>query len=648
MLNTIKIFFAAFLIAVPTLIVAQDDPELNRRAERAFNEGRDYFAHGMFERAIEQMERVLNRNPDHVPSLYFYGVSNFELARYEEALEAFTAITDQEEFDPLFNDSWLLKGRCFLHLGKPEKAIEPLEKFQKIAEGSRWESTAKEWLSNARFINQAIHEPVEFEPRQVELPVEDHQSIYLPVKSLDGERLVYTVRERGTEYIVSSAKTEDGWSTPIRYSFLEQYPHNAAPSISPDGNMMLLTICNHRDNIGGCDLYLAVRSESTGQWRGPYNLGEQVNSRGWDSQPAFGPDGRTFYFASDRPGGEGGRDIWYSRILSGGNFATPVNAGPEINSPGNEASPFLHKDGRTLFFKSNGHPGMGDYDIFVARKDDDGKWENPVNLGYPINTMAHDGAIFVDSDGLTAYMASDRFQPPEKRGIYRIFSFSLPDYAQASPVTYIQAKVFDALTGKPLKANARIVNLTKDETVYNHILGSAGTMFAVLTTEADYSLNVHKKGYEFVSRRISVEGKATADNPFVINIPLKPLPEEHDTVETSIVLENVLFEFGSHRLDTSSFSELDRLVEYLDAQEEVKVEIHGHTDNIGDPGDNLILSEKRAASVVEYLIEKGIDPERISSRGFGESKPIADNETEEGRALNRRTEMVVVRDNKEN
>jgi outer membrane protein OmpA-like peptidoglycan-associated protein len=502
-------------------------------------------------------------------------------------------------------------------------------------------------LANAKFAVDATANPVEFEPEMVNLPVEDHQSVYLPVKSFDGERLLYTIRDKGREYLVSSTKTTEGWSLPQGLPFLEAYPQTAAPSLSPDGNLMLLTICNHRDNIGGCDLYLASRNSTTGEWRGPFNLGEQVNSRGWDSQPVFGPDGRTFYFSSDRSGGYGGRDIWYSRLMSGGNFAEPVNAGPKINSPGNEASPFLHQDGRTLFFKSNGHPGMGDYDIFISRKDEKGEWESPVNLGYPINTMAHDGAIFVDSDGVTAYMASDRFQPVDKRGIYRIYRFKLPDHAKAASVTYIEARVTDASTDLPLKANARIVNLSEDETVYNHILGDAGTMFAVLRSDASYSLNVDKKGYEFVSRRIIVKGEATAEDPFVINIALQPLPETGDTASPAIVLENVLFEFGSHLLDTSSHSELDRLVEYLNRQGEVVVEIHGHTDSIGNPEDNLMLSENRAQSVVDYLVANGVPKKRISAKGFGETKPIADNETEEGRALNRRTELVIVRNGAE-
>lgn len=597
---------------------------------------------GDFSAAAENFDRVLSRYPNHFLSRYYSGISHFELGNYEKAKNYFEDLTSREELNPMYNDTWLLLGQSLMRLGRYGDALEPIARFAELESDGRWADVAQRWKKTAEFAVEATAKPVEFEPEQLDLPLKDHQSAYLPMKSLDGSVLFFVIREGGRETLVWSEELDDGWSEPRSLDFLEGFGQAAAPSLSPDGNLLLLTICNHPQNIGSCDLYLASRDPNLGHWRGPFNLGEQVNSQGWDSQATFAPDGRTFFFSSDRPGGMGGRDIWFSRLLTGGNFAPPVNAGPLINTSENEASPFIHPDGKTLYFKSNGHIGMGDYDLFVSRLEEDGGFGVPVNLGYPINTMDHDGAIFVDSDGKTAYMASDRFQPAEQRGIYRILRFKLPVEARGEPVTYIRAIVKDAKTLEPLPAFAQIVNNNSGKIAYNHKLGTAGTLFAVLKADAPYSLNIEKQGYSFVSRRIVTDPNATAEQPLEIEILMQPIPDVDTMSAEPVVLENVLFDFASYKLDSASMPELDRLLRYLSTVENVMVEIHGHTDNIGSDEANLLLSENRARSVVDYLIAGGVDKSRIEARGFGSSRPVADNDTEDGRALNRRIEMHLI------
>lgn len=620
---------------------AQSNEELNRRATKWNTEARDQFAYGNFDQALNLFNRILDKYPNHLPSQYFSARCQFHSGQFDRAIESFLELSKRDELDIKYADAWFYLGKAYFYENQFQEAERAFEIFLEKDQSPYLVNKAKSWLQKIDFIGQMMNDTITFEPEMVELPLEDHQSVYLPMKSLDGSSLFYTLREGGREYLVYSDKDQGGWSPPNYLSFLENYSQTAASSLSPDGKLMLLTICNHPKGYGSCDLYLAYRRD--GKWNGPINLGVNINGSSWESQPSFGPDGRTFYFASDRDGGYGGRDIWRSRIMNDGSVAPPQNVGSKVNSPGNEGSPFIHQDGQTLYFKSKGHPGMGDYDLFVSRKKSDGSWSTPQNLGYPINTPSHDGAIFVDSDGKTAFMASDRFLPPEDRGKYRIFKFELPDHLASTPVTYIMAEVVDQQNGRALPAEVQIVELKSNELLYSRTLGETGSMFAVLRANGKYALNADLEGYEFVSMRFETDEETSASNPYLVHIEMAPIDDSIE--DRGIVLENVLFEFGSHQLDSTSFPELNRLARYLKDNRELRIQIHGHTDNVGDPTHNQKLSQQRAESVVSYLTQQGVDPDRIVAFGFGENRPVSSNETEQGRSENRRTEMVIVRKN---
>ena len=635
---------ALILLTFSVGLQAQNTEELNRRALNWFEDGRSQFAYERYQTAAVAFERVLERYPDYLPARYMLGRSLFQGNLYERAEVAFRELIDHPNLDPDYYDAWFFLGKSQFHQEKFEKAEKSLSTFLEVDRDSYLRQEGEKWLRSAKFAKEAIKSPVPFEPKEIDLPLHDHQSVYLPMKSFDGNKLFFTLRERGREHLVFSDIVEDSIYQIYReLNFLQGFGHTAASALSPDGEIMLLTICHHPTGMGSCDLFIAyVRG---GQWQGPHNIGSPVNTSSWESQPTFGPDGRTFYFASNRSGGIGGRDLWKSRILDDGSFEEPVNLGPEINTEGNEGSPFIHPDGQTMYFKSDGHPGMGDFDLFYSRRQEDGSWGKPQNLGYPINTPFHDGAIFVDSDGKTAFMASDRLQPPEKRGLYRIFTFDLHEEARAHPVTYLQAKVIDGKTGEPLEAEVNMVELKSGEEVFSGSVGRDGSLFRVLRAGGQYTFNAEVPGYRFTSFRFEPDSSATAADPFRLEIEMTEVElavEEEEKEPAGIVLRNVLFEFASYDLTASSFPELDRLAAYLTENEKLQVEIHGHTDNVGGEEHNQLLSENRARAVVEYLIEKGVDDERISSRGFGENQPIASNETEEGRAQNRRTEMVIL------
>ncbi|MDX1666759.1 MAG: OmpA family protein, partial [Saprospiraceae bacterium] len=312
-----------------------------------------------------------------------------------------------------------------------------------------------------------------------------------------------------------------------------------------------------------------------------------------------------------------------------------------------------HPDGQTLYFMSKGWPGMGGFDLYYARKDSTGAWTRPKNLGYPINTGANEGALVVSLDGTTAYFATDKGSGeqdsafPGRRGrTTDIYAFELYDEARPQPVTYVKARVTDARDGQALQAHASIVDLTDEAVHAESVTDSQGEFLICLPMGSEYALNVSKEGYLFHSENFALTAAATRQNPFLLEIELTPVPKglesDPEIKLEPVVLRNVFFETGSAELKPKSRGELNRLVDLLRKNPDLQIRINGHTDEVGTEEDNQKLSEARAKAVFSYLIAEGISEQRLSYQGFGESMPIASNETEEGRRKNRRTEFEVI------
>jgi outer membrane protein OmpA-like peptidoglycan-associated protein len=349
------------------------------------------------------------------------------------------------------------------------------------------------------------------------------------------------------------------------------------------------------------------------------------------------PDGKTLYFIRGKRTRQGKeQDIYKSELKENGEWTEPVKLSSTINTPYREESVFIHPDGRTLYFSSNGHPGMGGLDIFYSRKQEDGSWSEPKNLGYPINTHDQENSLLVSPDGTHAYFGSDREGGYGGLDLYR---FELPDSVRADPVTYLRGKLVDAETGEPLRAEFELKDLSNGELVTRSSSDKKnGTFLVPLPTGREYALSVDRKGYLFHSEHFMLKqkGGGTSD-PVKKNIELQPI----DTGR-SVVLENVFFETAKYNLKKESRVELDKLYRFLKANPSVRIEIQGHTDSVGTARDNQILSENRAEAVYDYLEKKGIDPSRMVAKGYGERRPIADNSTPEGRARNRRTAYKII------
>ena len=499
---------------------------------------------------------------------------------------------------------------------------------------------AERLLASAQFAAQAVKTPVAFDPKPLSDSINTKWMEYFPSITADGI-LVFTRRDGGSdENLYRSEQKEGVWqkARPLDGINTPQYGE-AAQAISPDGSWLALTGCNREDegSQGACDLYWS-QLKSSG-WTKPVAFSASINSSIWESQPSIGSDNKTIIFSRGVDGNAPPVALWQTTRMAGGKWEKPEKLPAHINVGGKVQTPFLHPDGQTLYFSADSLPGMGGSDIYFTRREPDGVWGKPQNLGFPINTKGEEGMLIVSLDGRTAYFASDR---PGGKGGLDIYTFELPAFARPQPVTYAKAKVTNASTGYPLIAKVEFTDLKTGKVFASSSTKSDGTFLVCLPAGKEYALNVSKTNFLFFSDNFNLVENATIDKPFLLNIELQPI----DTLTGAsagkpVVLRNVFFETGSAALRSQSLTELDRLTKLLTESPKLKIQINGHTDNVGDDPINQTLSEARAKAVQDYLLTKGVAPERLRFKGFGESKPIESNDTLEGRAINRRTEFVV-------
>lgn len=362
----------------------------------------------------------------------------------------------------------------------------------------------------------------------------------------------------------------------------------------------------------------------------------------WDSQPTLSADGNALYFASDRPGGYGGIDLYVTyKDPKTGVWGVPKNLGPKINTPGHEKTPFIHSDSETLYFSSDGLFGFGGMDIFYVRKNEKGEWVEPENIGYPINTEADDVGFFVSTDSKTGYFFSYDEGKMRGKGVgrYDLYSFELYKEARPQETTFLKGEMKDKEGNKVEGAKVEIMNTVTKEKTLAVVDSTKGTfMVAVnLKKKDDVLITVKKDDYAFSSKVVSVKDASFEKQPKPVQIEVNEAKEG-----SSFVINNIYYNTNSADLKQESFIVLEAFAEYLNENPNIKIEIQGHTDNVGAAKANEALSANRAYTVKAYLEEKGVDGKRITAKGYGPNKPIAENSTEEGKAKNRRTEFLII------
>jgi outer membrane protein OmpA-like peptidoglycan-associated protein len=406
-------------------------------------------------------------------------------------------------------------------------------------------------------------------------------------------------------------------------------------TISADGRRLIFTSCSGRDGVGSCDLY---ESRKVGDvWTTPKNLGRNVNTNEWESQPSLSADGRTLYFVSDRRSGLGRRDIWISKLDESGTWTRAVNAGKEINSIFDEISPFIHANDKTLYFASNGLPGFGGYDIFFAERDSS-TWETPKNIGNVVNDHDDQFSFFITADGQKGYYSHEETLPS---GFSRskIYEVEIPKESQVRfRSNYVKGIIRDKVSREPLSATIELINIEKNTMVSLVESDSvSGEYLMVLTQGAEYALYVNKRGYLFKSYNFNYSA-VTDFKPIIIDIDLERAAEG-----SMAVLNNIFFDVDKYDLKSKSMTELQKLARFMQENPQIRVEVSGHTDNSGQPAYNKQLSERRAFSVYNYLIQQGILKNRLVPVGYGADRPIAGNDSEAGRQQNRRIEFRIIK-----
>jgi outer membrane protein OmpA-like peptidoglycan-associated protein len=459
---------------------------------------------------------------------------------------------------------------------------------------------------------------------------------YWPAISADGHFFATTVSRRGESITQEDLMLfyKDSVGNWIPDSVLTKplnTPYNeGSPAFSADGRYLFFVASDRRDGLGSCDIYYVIRHGN--RWSQPIHAGTPLNTRFWESNPSLSSDGRTLFFASNRPAGKGGMDIWKCQVAlqSDGllRFFAAENLGDSINTTKNEMSPFIHPDNETLYFSSNGHGGCGGNDIFVARKNSNGQWQRPINLGSEINTSGDDTGFVVETTGKFGYFSSDGLESNGKgREIYRV---ELPASVRPQSVACFEGTASDAETRKPLRALVEVTDLAsgqKMQTLYaDDVTGRFSVCYPV---GKKYGLTVSAKPYLFESFELG-------DMTTIVNVALQKIAKGRKTT-----LRNVYFAFNSWQLQPESMPELKRLGRLLLEYPSLKIVIEGHTDNVGSVSYNQELSEKRAKAVVDFLVGGGIAAERVGYKGFGAARPVAPNDFDAGRALNRRTEFEI-------
>ncbi|HOK37445.1 MAG TPA: OmpA family protein [Bacteroidales bacterium] len=643
-----KILLIYFLMLPCIILFSQEKSKYttNKKAIKSFNKSVALMERHQNNAAVMEINKAVEIDPGFLEAWLLKAEIHDFLG---DVWESYLAYKNVFEIDPFYDTGLCYKLAVLAYrAGEYSNAKQFIDFFYKNADTVKYLKYDFQRLKKyIYFADSAYNNPVPFTPINLGPGVNTHFDEYWPSLSIDEHVLVFTRQIPLNPNNSSRAQSnmhEDlfvsyydpefkmfGTAIPLPGNINTKL-NEGAQCISGDGKTIVFTACNRPDGLGSCDLYIMFLVD--GKWTAPKNM-KTVNSPYWDSNPSLSADGRFLYFASGRPGGKGKTDIWVVEIDNQGNAVSPVfNLGDPLNTEYEEISPFIHPDGRTLYFASQGHPGMGDFDLFYSRRDEKtGKWSKPVNLGYPINTNGEERSLIVNARGDIALFASTK-----GKNDLDIYFFKIPEEIKPIATTYVTGYVYDIVTNQRLEAICELIDL-KTENLVSTVLSDAktGEYMVSLPVDKDYAFNVDKRGYLFYSENFSLSNLETPDKPYVMNIPLQPLTEG-----VTVILKNIFFEFDSYELLPESFAELNKVLEYLNNNPGLVIEIGGHTDNRGSKAYNKTLSENRAKSVFDYLVSKGIDKKRLSYKGYDFSVPIATNDTEEGRALNRRTEFKVI------
>lgn len=668
----ISIIFSLLLLFSGCSNAQQGYSTKNKRAIKLYEEARRAPGESIdrqtgrpdYKKGIELLEKAINRDDEFLEAYQLLGEFNKLIGNTKESVKHFKKSL---EINPRANLNGILYfdiAEMQLYHGDYEDAGKYLDlildkQHAGISKELYWAAEAMK--ENVEFAKEALNNPSDINPINIGAGINTEHPEYFPTLTVDGRTFLFT-REvpnndntpRGQEdFFVSRLSEKNIWgkAEPMP-SNINTSRNEGAPTLSADGRTLIFVACTDqagdygpgREGYGSCDLFVTYKVGS--RWTNPINLPGKVNTYAWESQPALSSDGKTLYFIR-RVGRRGTQrsDIFYSTLQEDGTWGKAVPLPENINTPRMETSVHIHPDGKTLYFSSDGHVGLGGQDIFMTQKQPDGSWSNPKNLGYPINTKSDENSLLVGPDGDIAFFASNR---PGGFGKLDIYYFELPEEYRPTKTTYFEGLVFDAVSKAPLSGNFELIDLETSEVVIQAKADKVtGEFLVALPTDRRYALNVSYPGYAFFSKNFDMKLDDELE-AFHMDIPLIPTGSEG-----KITLANVFFDLNKAKLRDESSVELNKLYRFLKENEKINIEISGHTDTRGDAKANQILSENRAKAVYQYLIDKGITASRLSYKGYGQSEPIntdaeiaaleSEKAKERAHQENRRTEYRILK-----
>lgn len=553
-------------------------------------------------------EKTIEQCPMHSPLVYwFLGKAEMERKSFKQAKTYFSSYLE------------------FLSLAEENKAM------------------ARQQLKVATFYDDLYSNPVPFSPKPVKgicTPNDEYLSAFSP----DNEFAYFTRRstkkelgmlraETVEEFMISQNKNgsfDSGKKMSVPFNLRS---NEGGPCLTIDNRELFFTICSNEKGYKNCDIYYSKMKYEN--WSDLQRLKYPINkSDSWESQPTISSDGNTLIFSSIRNGGEGASDLYSVTRGEDGEWGNIKSL--NINTEGNEKSPFLHPDSETLYFSSDTHLGLGGLDIFYCKKDSTGDWTKPVNIGYPINSDSDDLAFFVSTNGKTAYFSSNKLSGV---GGWDLYEFPLYKAARPEKVLFLKGDV-KAEEGELLfDAVVEVKSMKTNKVTRVEVNQESGQYVGVVNIEEDEDVmvTVKSKDYAFNSRYISANDK-DFQQPKKLDFEMQAIAEGK-----SFRINNIYFDTDAYNLNPQAQNVLNSFVDFMVLNPTVSVAIHGHTDDVGKNSSNLDLSSKRAQSVHDYLIEIGVDSGRLSFKGFGESKPLVANDSDKGKATNRRTEFFITK-----
>lgn len=582
--------------------------------------------------------------PNCYEALFELGSADFKRGKYDLAkdrMEQVAAICPN--YSPY---TFYMLGMMTFESGEYSQSVKYLEKFMSFddIDGEPYDTVKRYVLQKAKDYESIFTKPIPFNPSSVQgICTEkdeytgtlspDNKHFYFIRKEMISGRTMDSYSDQGANYVEYFTMSDNNNGSFDKGTVLpkpfNQGANQGAATITADNKHMYFVICgNNQAEL--CDIWCS--DYVNGQWTPIRSIGTPVNANNyWDSQPTISYDGKTMIFASTRSGGYGGSDLYITTKQENGKWSVPENLGPTINTDKHEMTPFLHSDSQTLYFSSQGHVGLGGYDIFYTRKDSTGKWKEPRNMGYPLNSPNDDYSFFVSLDGTKGFFSSDKLQG---KGGWDIYTFDLYKEARPQEVLFVEGTVKS--NTKEVVSEIELKNTRTKEVTQIDVDTADGTYVAVVNAKDDYVMTIKAKGVAFTSSLITSDD-VKPGKPTEVNLVASDI-----NIGEAYRLNDINFASNSSVLSDKAKFIIEEFSDFLKKNPTLKIAIYGHTDDVGNDQANLMLSDDRAKAVYNYLIQLGIDAGRLSYKGYGETKPVASNKYESGRQKNRRTEFVII------